>query len=240
MDIIISGYGKMGKEVERICLKRNHNILAIINTTEEWNKLSLINYSNAVVIDFSLPEVAINNIIRCFEHDIPIITGTTGWHNQIEYVSDECKKNNGTLFYAPNFSIGVNILLKVNSYLAKLMSHYNNYKVHINETHHIHKLDAPSGTAIAVADGIINEYPNLTDWSLDASKNTQSLSIFSNREGEVTGTHEIIYESAEDKITLVHEAKNRSGFAMGAVLAAEFIKGKYGIYSMNDLINQSL
>lgn len=238
MDIIISGYGRMGKEVEKVCLSRNHKIITRIDNVDDWQKLSDINYSSAVVIDFSMPDEAINNYVRCFKLGLPIVTGTTGWYDKFDQVSKQCTEQNGTLFYAPNFSIGVNIFFKANTYLAKLMAGLNNYKVHINETHHIHKVDAPSGTAIATAEGVINEYKNLDSWILNKEDKDNSLPIYSYREGEVTGTHEVVYESEVDNITLKHEAKNRSGFALGAVLAAEFVVGKKGVFNMNDLIKE--
>ncbi len=236
MEIIISGYGRMGKEVAKICLKRNHNILATIDNIVDWDKLSSLDYSSAVVIDFSLPATAINNYIRCFKLGLPIVTGTTGWYDDFNFITEQCSKYKGTFFYAPNFSIGVNIFLKANKYLAQLMSGFNNYNVSINETHHIHKIDEPSGTAIAVADGIINEYKNLSNWSLNHKNNESSLAINSFREGEITGKHKVIYESDEDMITLKHKAKNRSGFALGAVLAAEFVVGKQGVFNMDELL----
>lgn len=238
MNIIISGYGRMGKEVEKVCLKKGYKIIAIIDNETDWQKLSNINCSGAVIIDFSMPKEAINIYLRCFKLGFPIVTGTTGWHKELSYISEQCKKYNGSFFYAPNFSIGVNIFLKANSYLAHIMSKFSNYDPHINETHHIHKIDAPSGTAIAVAEGIINEYKSLNSWTLNNSKDANSLPVYSNREGEITGTHEIVYESTDDKLTLSHEAKNRSGFAIGAVLAAEFIIDKHGIFNMDDLIKQ--
>jgi len=237
MNIIISGYGRMGKEVEKICLKRSHKIIATIDNEVEWQKLSAIDSSAAVVIDFSMPKEAINNYLRSFKLGLPIVTGTTGWYDKLKYISDQCKEYNGTFFYAPNFSIGVNIFFKANAYLAQLMSGFNDYNVQINETHHIHKIDAPSGTAITTAEGIINNNKTLNNWILNDNGNTDDLPIYSIREGEVTGKHEVVYESNEDKLTLKHDAKNRSGFAIGAVLAAEFVNRKKGIYNMNDLIN---
>ena len=226
----------MGKEVEKICLKRGHKIIAFIDNEAEWHKLSTVDYSTAVVIDFSMPKEAINNYLRSFKLGLPIVTGTTGWYDKLEYISEQCNIYDGTFFYAPNFSIGVNIFFKANAYLAQLMSGFNDYNVHINETHHIHKIDAPSGTAITIAEGIINNYKNLNNWILNDNGNSNDLPIYSIREGEVTGKHEVVYESNEDKLTLKHEAKNRGGFAIGAVLAAEFINQKKGIYNMNDLI----
>ncbi|MBC8320789.1 MAG: 4-hydroxy-tetrahydrodipicolinate reductase [Bacteroidetes bacterium] len=240
MDIIISGYGRMGKEVEKVCLKRNHTIIAKIDNENDWQQLLDIDYSSTVVIDFSLPDEAINNFTRCFELGLPIVTGTTGWYDKFDHIVKLCTHYDGTFFYAPNFSIGVNIFFKANTLLAQLMAGVNNYQVHINETHHIHKIDAPSGTAIASAEGIIRENTNLLTWSLNNQDNDKSLPIYSFREGEVTGKHEVVYDSDEDKLTLKHEAKNRSGFALGSVLAAEFILGKKGVFNMEELMKQML
>lgn len=236
MEIIISGYGRMGMEVEKVCIKRNHKIIAKIDNVNDWHKLQGIDQSSAVVIDFSMPDEAINNYLRCFKSGLAIVTGTTGWYDKFNQVTEQCTKLNGTFFYAPNFSIGVNVFFKANAYLAKLMSGMNNYKAHINETHHIHKIDAPSGTAITTAQGIINEYKALDSWSLNTRDNDNSLPIYSIRVGEVTGKHEVVHESDEDMLILKHEAKNRSGFALGAVLAAEFVAGKKGVFNMDDLL----
>ncbi len=238
MNIILSGYGRMGKEVEQVCLNRNHRIVAVVDNENDWNRLFSTNYSPAVVIDFSMPNQAISIFKQCFERELPIVTGTTGWYDKFEFIKELCHKKNGSFFYAPNFSIGVNIFFRANSFLAKLMSGVNNYKVHINETHHIHKIDAPSGTAIATANDIINNNKKLIAWSLNDDPNESSLPIYATREGEVTGKHEVIYESNVDKITLGHEAKNRSGFALGAVMAAEFLDGKKGFYSMTELLDE--
>jgi 4-hydroxy-tetrahydrodipicolinate reductase len=240
MEIIISGYGRMGKEIEKICYNRNHNIVAILDSVKDWEKLDAKNNSAAIIIDFSLPEEAINNYLKCFKLGLPIVTGTTGWYDKFDFITEQCAINNGTLFYAPNFSIGVNLFFKVNEYLAKLMTGFNNYKAHINETHHIHKLDAPSGTAIAVADGILKHNSSYDNWSLNKKDNLDSLPVFSHRKGEVTGNHEVVYESNEDILSIVHQAKNRSGFALGAVLAAEFVAGKHGIFNMDDFLNHTL
>jgi len=240
MEIIISGYGRMGKEVAKICLKRNHKILATIDTISDWDKLSTFDYSSAVVIDFSLPTTAAANFIRCFKLGLPIVTGTTGWYDDFNFITEECVKYKGTFFYAPNFSIGVNIFLNANKYLARLMSRFNNYNVSINETHHIHKVDEPSGTAIAVADGIISEYKSLDNWILNEKGTDSNLPIFSFRERETTGKHTVTYKSNEDRITLNHEAKSRSGFALGAVLAAEFVVGKQGVFNMDELLKLNI
>lgn len=236
MNIIISGYGRMGKEVETICRTRNHNVVAIIDNETDWANIPK-NIDSAVIIDFSLPNAVLQNIERAFNLNLPIVTGTTGWHDQLEMVEELCIKKNGSLFYAPNFSIGVNIFFRTNIYLAKLMAKVDNYSVRLDETHHIHKVDAPSGTAIAAAEGIIANNQLINDWKLNETIEN-SLPIFATRKGEVTGKHDVIYNSDVDSITLSHEAKNRGGFALGAVLAAEFIQNKKGVYNMDDLLNQ--
>jgi 4-hydroxy-tetrahydrodipicolinate reductase len=236
MNIIISGYGRMGREIEKICQQRNHKIIAVIDNEQDWNKLDHINYSDAVVIDFSLPNTALSNFARCFKLSLKVVTGTTGWYPEVEDVKKMCKQFKGTFFYASNFSIGVNLFFKANDYLSKIMAGINNYNVHINETHHIHKIDAPSGTAISTAEGIIKNNNALNSWELNKDEEHDKIPIFAFRQGEVTGKHEVIYESNVDKITLSHEAKNRSGFAQGAVIAAEFINNKIGFFTMDDLM----
>lgn len=228
----------MGKEVEKICKNRGYNISYIIDNLDQWNEIDAIEDST-VVIDFSLPEVAVENILRCFKLGIPIVTGTTGWHDQLQEISKQCKALNGTLFFAPNFSIGVNIFFRVNEYLAKIMNGMDGYNIRIDETHHIHKLDAPSGTAIATANGIIKNIDRIKSWSLDQEQK-KAVPIYAYREGEVTGTHDVVYSSDIDNISIRHEAKNRSGFALGAVMAAEFINNKKGVYSMNNLLDSIL
>ncbi|RLD40041.1 MAG: 4-hydroxy-tetrahydrodipicolinate reductase [Bacteroidetes bacterium] len=236
MKIVISGYGKMGKEVEAIAQKRGHQVIAKIDRSNEWDKFDAIQSQADVVIDFSQPEVVVDNLKRCFQAGVPIVTGTTGWYGQMEEVVHNCKAQKATLFYAPNFSIGVNIFFRANRQLAKLMAGTEGYSVQIDETHHIHKLDAPSGTAIQIAEGIISQNPNINKWVNKVSGLPSALSILSKREGEVTGNHEVTYDSEVDVITLKHEAKNRSGFALGAVLAAEFVQGKQGVFTMDDLL----
>jgi len=235
MDIIISGYGRMGKEVEKVCLKKNHNIIARLDNENDWTNLPK-DINSAVIIDFSLPDIVTSNITKAFTLKIPIVTGTTGWHDQLERITEECKKEYGTLFYAPNFSIGVNVFLRTNAYLSRIMSKVDGYSVKIDETHHIHKLDAPSGTAIATADVVIENNDKILGWSLDKVEE-DTIPIYATREGEVTGNHAVTYESDVDKLILSHKAKNRSGFALGAVLAAEFVSNKKGVFTMDDLLN---
>lgn len=236
MKIIISGYGRMGKEVEKIALQRKHQLVAKIDTEKEWKQLQSSDNVADVVIDFSLPKSAVDNISRCFTMGIPIVTGTTGWYNKMGEIEEKCIAKNATLFYSPNFSVGVNLFFKVNKKLAKMMSNFDAYNVSLEETHHIHKLDSPSGTAIKAAEGIIENYDLLTDWGTHITTKEDVLPILSHREGEVPGTHKVTYESEADRIILIHEAKNRSGFALGAVLAAEFVYNKQGIFTMDDLL----
>lgn len=225
----------MGKEVEKICLDRGHNIVAKFDNPEDWNSISDLKDTD-VIIDFSLPDAAKANIIKAMESGIAMVTGTTGWYDELEDIEQICNENNGTLFYAPNFSLGVNIFFRANSYLAKLMSITDGYEVALNETHHIHKLDAPSGTAIETANGIIRNNSNYKGWSLE-NTDVDIIPIHSIREGEITGTHEVVYNSSIDTISLKHEAHNRKGFALGAVIAAEFVAGKRGVLTMNDLFD---
>ncbi len=238
MEIIISGYGRMGKTVEQVCLERNHQIIAKIDTKAEWEKLSLDNHQ-AVVIDFSIPQTAVSNIFHCFDRQLPIVSGTTGWYDQLEKVRKICIQKQGTLFYAPNFSLGVNIFFHVNALLAKIMAKTGTYHPNITEIHHTHKQDAPSGTALRLADDILDTFPQLKKWVNRQTTDTNELSIISERTGEVPGTHHVVYDSDVDRISLSHEAKSRKGFALGAVLAAEFVQNKKGVFTMQDML-QSL
>ncbi len=236
MKIIISGYGKMGKMVERVCLERNHQILTKLDTEKDWASLKNEEVNRAVVIDFSMPAEAVSNIYRCFDLGIPIVTGTTGWYEQLAAVRKVCDEKQGALFYAPNFSMGVNIFFHVNAILAKIMAKTETYRPEITEIHHVHKLDAPSGTALRLADDILMAYPNLQQWVNHETTDLNKLQIISERRGEVPGIHQIVYDSKVDSISLIHEAKSRKGFALGAVLAAEFLQGKKGIFTMRDYL----
>ena len=233
--IVLSGYGKMGKEVERIALSRNHTIVAKLDNENDWEQFSETGTKADVVVDFSMPAAALSVFAACFNMGIPLVTGTTGWYKQMDEVIQMVSEKQASFFYAPNFSIGVNLFFSVNRKLAALMNSVGGYDVSITETHHIHKLDAPSGTAIQAANDIIDETDNLTDWILN-NHAAGKLPVYSIREGEVTGTHEILWQSAADEITLKHTAKNRSGFALGAVMAAEFIQGKTGVFTMKDML----
>ncbi|MBN2614462.1 MAG: 4-hydroxy-tetrahydrodipicolinate reductase [Bacteroidales bacterium] len=236
MKVIISGYGRMGKMIERISEERTHKILALLDTEADWKQLEHRDLTNAVVIDFSLPEVAVPNLYRCFNLGLPVVTGTTGWYGHLEEVKATCTEQKGSLFYAPNFSLGVNLFFYVNKIMAKAMAQVEGYRCSMKEIHHIHKLDAPSGTAIKTAEDILAMNPNLTRWVNQESSTEGELPIESVREDEVPGTHEVFYDSEVDILTLKHEARSRKGFALGAVLAAEFLLGKKGIFTMEDYL----
>lgn len=234
MKIALFGYGKMGKAIERIALSRNHEICARINVgtdTDPWEEAD-------VIIDFSLPEVAFANIEKGLKAGIPVISGTTGWLDRYEEATRLCTKQNGAFLYASNFSLGVNLFFALNEQLAQLMGPRKEYQAKLTETHHIHKLDAPSGTAITLAEGVI-KHSAYSDFHLEGEEDKvpDSLPIESIREGEVPGTHQLIYYSEVDQIELTHTAHNRDGFALGAVIAAEWILGKTGVFTMKDVLN---
>lgn len=237
MNIAIFGYGRMGKEIEKLALERSHNVILRIDE----NNIKSINKDNFkevdVVVEFSTPENAFNNINLCLDNNVPVVSGTTGWLKDIDKIIERCNSENKTFFYASNYSLGVNILFKLNNYLAQIMDNFPAYSVKIEETHHTQKIDAPSGTAITLAEGIIANNERVNNWDKEETDSKDSIPIKSIREGSVPGNHKIIYESSFDKIMVEHDAKSRKGFALGAVLAAEFIIGKKGYFTMNDLLN---
>lgn len=235
MKIALLGYGKMGKEIEAIALNRKHDIVLKVG---EHNAASITSddlKKADVAIEFSTPHTVIGNIKKCFEAKVPVVVGTTGWYDHFGEIEQLCKTQQATLFHATNFSLGVNLFFKVNTYLAELMNRYDSYDVEMEEIHHIHKLDKPSGTAISLANQIIEKLERKTNWSI-TGKAPETLFIKDVREGEVPGTHIIKYTSAVDDIEIMHKAHNRKGFALGAVIAAEFVNGKNGIFTMKDLI----
>ncbi|MBQ4420712.1 MAG: 4-hydroxy-tetrahydrodipicolinate reductase [Bacteroidales bacterium] len=234
MNILIVGYGKMGRMIEFIAKERKHNISGIIDINDSWQDVKKENID--VAIEFSTPNSAFYNIKECITRNIPIVVGTTGWYDYLPQVENMVKENNGTLMYSSNFAIGVYLFRKLNKYLANLMKDFANYSPSISEIHHIHKLDAPSGTAITLANELMEEYPNKTSWKLNKTTNDKELKITSIREGEEFGTHIIDYESTEDIIEIKHKALSRRGLALGAILGAEFIKDKKGIFTMNDML----
>ncbi len=233
MKIALLGYGRMGRAIENIAKNRGHEIVAKIDKDQIEGTLEHAN----VAINFSIPDAAVNNIFSALSLKIPVVCGTTGWLEDLKKVTDFTTKNDTAFLYASNFSIGVNLFFKLNEQLAKMMNNQSEYKVNIEEIHHIHKLDAPSGTAITLAEGII-ENSKSSDWSLSTDKSDE-IQIDAIREGEVPGTHTVTYESSIDAISIKHEAHNREGFALGAVVAAEWIVGKKGIFKMSDVLNLS-
>lgn len=235
MKILLLGYGKMGHEVEQIALQRGHSIVATIDNVNEWAEKNDMLREADVAIEFSTPATALENIKRCFDIHLPVVCGTTAWYQHLEEIKERCVKEQQTLFYAPNFSIGMNITFMLNRYLAKITEKYD-YKLSLTETHHIHKLDRPSGTAVKLAEDIIESNGNYSSWSLNDC-GEEVLHIEAIREGEYFGIHEVKAESECDIIQLRHEAFSRKGFATGAVIAAEFVEGKKGIFTMNDLLN---
>lgn len=236
MNIALLGYGKMGKEIEKSALERGHTIsLKVdINNASTYTVEEL--KTADVAIEFSTPNTAINNMYKCFEAGVPVVVGTTGWLDSLAEVEAKCKDNNQTLFYASNYSIGVNLFFKLNEYLAKMMNSFPGYNVTMEEIHHIHKLDAPSGTAISLADQVLANIESKKNWTNEVEKNKEELSIISKRIDEVPGTHTVTYQSKVDDISMTHTAHNRSGFAVGAVIAAEWSIGKKGVFGMNDLM----
>ncbi len=236
MKIALIGYGKMGQEIEKLALKRGHEIILIFDRIEDWESEGERLGEADVAIDFSSPDSILDNIYHCFDAGIPLVTGTTGWQDEFERVKQDCLTGGKTLFYSPNFSIGVNLFFSLNRYLANLMSDRREYDISIEETHHIHKQDAPSGTAIVLANDIIRTTERKEKWVNEPVENPDELSIKSYRTENVPGTHIVKYESEDDSISIIHSAKNRKGFATGAIMAAEWIIGKRGYYDMNDLL----
>ncbi|MBR0073160.1 MAG: 4-hydroxy-tetrahydrodipicolinate reductase [Bacteroidales bacterium] len=236
MEIALLGYGKMGKEIAAVAEKRGHEISATIDSEADWmEKIDDLRHCD-VAIDFSTPDTAVDNIMKCFNIGMPIVVGTTGWYDQLESVVHDCRqRGDAALFVASNFSLGVNILFDINRRLADIMNRYPQYDVRIGETHHIHKLDAPSGTAITLANDILDRIDRKEEWKLNAT-HPGELDITAYREGEVSGIHEVTYDSDVDTLSIRHEAKSRKGFALGAVLAAEFLDGKRGYFTMSDLL----
>ncbi|WP_296150263.1 4-hydroxy-tetrahydrodipicolinate reductase [uncultured Flavobacterium sp.] len=230
MKIALLGYGKMGKVIERIALERGHEIVM-----RKAGKDSFEGLENAdVAIDFSIPDAAISNISTCFNSNIPVISGTTGWLDNYDKMVSLCEEKNGAFIYGSNFSLGVNIFFELNDHLAKIMAKFNQYKVAMEEVHHTQKLDAPSGTAITLAKGIIDN-SDYSSWALENAKEDEIL-IDAKRIENVPGTHSVSYNSEVDTIEIKHTAHNRDGFALGAIIASEWILGKKGVFTMKDVL----
>ncbi|MCT4614048.1 MAG: 4-hydroxy-tetrahydrodipicolinate reductase [Marinifilaceae bacterium] len=235
MNIGLIGFGKMGKSIKEIATERGHEIKLIIDknntkdlTVENLKKLD-------VVIEFTTPSTAFDNYIKCAEAGVPVVSGTTGWLDKMDEIKKHCVNGFG-FFYASNFSLGVNLFFELNKKLAKMMNRFKQYDVDMEEIHHIHKLDSPSGTAISLAEGIIENTDHKNTWTEGLTDKEDSIDIFARRNGAVAGTHKIKWHSEQDEICISHKAYNRTGFSTGAVIAAEFMKGKQGFYQMNDLL----
>lgn len=237
MNTSIFGYGKMGKEIEKVLLERGHTISHKISSTDN---LDTIDFSDTdVVIEFSSPKSAKANIQFCIENKLPVIIGTTGWYSDFEHLSKRCQVNNSAMLHATNFSLGVNLFFKLNEQLAKLMNNHPSYTCSVTEIHHTEKKDAPSGTGITLADGIINELDQYSNWENKPKQsvtNPKHLALTSERLPNVPGTHDVVYENEIDKIEISHTAHSRKGFALGSVIAAEWILNKKGVFTMNDVL----
>ena len=239
MKIAILGYGKMGQIIEKIAVERGHNISLKINQ-HNINELNIENLKKAdIVIDFSTPKSAKTNIILSIDANKPIISGTTGWLDDYKEVKDYCIKNDGAFLYASNFSLGVNLFFELNKNLAKLMKKHQQYQINLNEIHHSEKLDLPSGTAISLAEQIISVSDIKNKWTLNSEKSDEELKIYAQRKGNITGTHSVNYKSETDSISIIHEAHSRNGFALGAIIAAEWIISKKGVFTMHDVLFSS-
>ncbi|HMJ69071.1 MAG TPA: 4-hydroxy-tetrahydrodipicolinate reductase [Cyclobacteriaceae bacterium] len=232
MKILLVGYGKMGQAIERIAVGRGHTIAGRVDVQTS----DVIAPGADVAIEFTQPGAAVNNITKCLSFGIPVVSGTTGWMEKLDEVKSVCSKHNGAFFYASNYSLGVNIFFKVNEYLARLMAGQEAYEVSVDETHHTQKKDAPSGTAITIAEGIIKNSPHKKSWVNGASEQKDQLVISSFRIDPAPGTHIVKYKSAIDDIEITHTAHSREGFALGAVLVAEWIKGRKGCFTMDDFL----
>ncbi len=236
MKIALIGYGKMGKEIEQILIARGHTIPLIIdlNNTNDLDAAHLQEVD--VAIEFTTPSTAYGNVVKCLEAGVPVVCGTTAWLDKLPEVEQLCKEKNGAFFYASNYSIGVNIFFEINRRLAQLMNRFGEYDVTIEETHHTQKKDAPSGTAVTLAEGVLENLDRKQKWVCGTTTVPEELEVVAIRRSVVPGTHTVTYESDVDALSITHMAKSRRGFALGAVLAAEFLHGKTGIFSMKDLM----
>jgi len=231
MNVTIIGYGKMGKEIENVLISRGHNINKIIDKDSE------ISFENTeVAIIFTSPEATFEQIKNCLDANVRVVCGSTGWTEQLDEIENYCRKSNGGFLYSPNFSIGVNLFYKLNDYLNEIMTNHKNYSASILEKHHSEKVDKPSGTAIKIANDIISK-SDYNSWTLNENENKDMLKIRSEREGDQKGHHSVIFSSDDDIIRISHTAKSRFAFALGAVISAEFLVDKNGVYEMNDVIN---
>lgn len=247
MKIAILGFGKMGQIIEQFAMERGHDVVLKVNA-DNLEELTVSNLKNAdVAIDFSTPDCVLQNIALCFDAGVAIVVGTTGWYGRLQEVKNQCIEGNNTLLYASNFSVGVNVFFFVNRVLAKIMNRYPQYEVQVEEIHHTEKLDSPSGTAMSIAEGIIGELNRKNEWvneligsHSELITKPDQLLIESHRIEDVPGTHTVIYSSEVDDIEFKHKAHSRAGFALGAVLAAEWVNGKNGFYNVTDMFDFSV
>ncbi|MBA4321486.1 MAG: 4-hydroxy-tetrahydrodipicolinate reductase [Odoribacter sp.] len=236
MNIALIGYGRMGHEIESVAIERGHTIKQVIDVANAGD-LNTENFTEIdAAIEFSSPGSAFENITKCLEMKIPVVSGTTGWLKNYGLAADICLKNGTSFIHSSNFSVGVNILFRLNSDLAKIMELYKEYTPEIEEIHHVKKLDAPSGTAISLAESIKENHEGYHGWCPESNKANNCIPVRSVREGTVTGTHTVVWNSEIDSVSLKHEARNRKGFALGAVLAAEHIRFRKGVFTMNDIL----
>ncbi|HLN19744.1 MAG TPA: 4-hydroxy-tetrahydrodipicolinate reductase [Bacteroidales bacterium] len=236
MNLALIGYGRMGHEIESIAIKRGHVIRLIIDV-DNIDQLNSKNLKEVdAVIEFTTPESAFSNISKCLENKVPVVSGTTGWLEKYNDAAELCRINDTAFIHSSNFSIGVNLLFRLNADLARLMAQYKDYTVSVEEIHHTKKLDAPSGTALSIVNGIVKNHGGYTGWKFEGEAEGKNIPVKAVREGMVPGTHIITWDSEIDTIALKHEAKNRKGLALGAVVAAEFIAGKKGVFTMNDVM----
>jgi 4-hydroxy-tetrahydrodipicolinate reductase len=237
MKIAIIGYGKMGKMIETMAKERGHTIGSVIDI-DDHNLMTPKNLrQHDAAIEFTTPDTAFDNISKCLDAGIPVVSGSTGWTNRLEELKIRCQEENLGFVYASNFSLGVNILFSLNERLAGIMDTQTQYDVQMTEIHHIHKLDAPSGTAKSLAEGIMENISRKKKWVLEETRHKEDIWINAIRAGKVTGVHEVIYESPADSISIKHSAKDRRGFAQGALIAAEYLQGKTGFFTMKDVLN---
>jgi 4-hydroxy-tetrahydrodipicolinate reductase len=237
MRILLIGYGKMGKTIEQTALAKGHDIIGKIDYHNADDLTTFTSENTDVAIEFTHPESAFRNITYCLTHGIPVVSGSTGWLDKYEQAVQLCKLQKGGFFYASNYSVGVNLFFHFNEYIASKMQAYTTYDVSIREVHHLQKVDKPSGTGITAAEGILASYANLEGWVSDNPEEKTKLNIASEREPDVVGTHVVTYSSEVDKIELSHIAHSRAGFAEGAVMAAEWLAGREGVYGMKDMLN---
>jgi len=226
----------MGKEIERVALDRGHEITFRLNDAEDWRRAGNELRNSDIVIDFTLPDSALENIRKAFDQGLPVVTGTTGWYERLPVVLKWCEEGRNTLFVAANFSIGVNIMLHLSGKLAQLLNRFPDYKLSVEETHHVHKVDKPSGTAIKLAEAVLDHFESMKGWTDRDDAGPDLLPVVSHREGEITGNHTLRAESGSDILQIVHQAKNRQGFAVGAMMAAEWVKGRHGFFTMKELL----